>query len=326
MDNSLHVIYGTGPVGCWTARALRAKNIPVRAVNRSGNRPELMPADVEMVAAEAYNQEQMNTAADGASCVYQALNPPYHQWREHFYKLQEAVIVAAQSVNARFVSVENMYMYDSTYIMDENASYRPASKKGKIRLAMNDHLMYLYGADLLKFAALRSSDYYGPGVTGSAFGEMVFGNIVKGKRAQITGSATIKHSVAYIEDVGNALALMGTSREVWGRSWIAPHAPAMTQGEMVALACRMLGYKPRMTVISPFMMKLAGLFIPEAKETVEMMYEFTRPFVIDSTRFVDRFGLQPTPMETGIQRTVEWYKKKENITTDDEGHLKRAGR
>ena len=52
-----HVIFGTGPVGCWTARALRAMDIPVRAINRSGKRPDLMPENVEMMAARCFRSQ-----------------------------------------------------------------------------------------------------------------------------------------------------------------------------------------------------------------------------------------------------------------------------
>ncbi len=67
-------------------------------------------------------------------------------------------------------------------------------------------------------------------------------------------------------------------------------------------ACRTIGIKPRMTVISPFMMKLAGLFIPEARASVEMMYEFTEPFEVESDRMQRAFSLEPTPVETVIER------------------------
>ena len=50
MSQAFHVIFGTGPAGIWTARALREMGHAVRAVNRTGRRPGLMPADVELVA------------------------------------------------------------------------------------------------------------------------------------------------------------------------------------------------------------------------------------------------------------------------------------
>jgi nucleoside-diphosphate-sugar epimerase len=58
-----------------------------------------------------------------------------------------------------------------------------------------------------------------------------------------------------------------------------------------------------------FMMWLGGLFIPEAKASVEMLYEFNSPFVVDSSRFKNTFGMSPTPIEVGIQATALWYRK-----------------
>ncbi len=48
-------------------------NIPVRAVNRSGKRPEMMLTTVEIVAADVANTAEAITAAKGAAVVYQAL-------------------------------------------------------------------------------------------------------------------------------------------------------------------------------------------------------------------------------------------------------------
>ena len=159
----------------------------------------------------------------------------------------------------------------------------------------------------IRAAALRSSDYYGPGVHGSALGEMVFGNLVSGKKAQIGGSANQPHSFAYIEDVGRAAVALGTREDALGRAWIAPHAPACTQGEMVEKASHSLNVKTQIAVISPLMMRLAGLFISGARASVEMMYEFTEPFVVDSNLIQRECGLEPTPIEIAVERTVRWY-------------------
>ena len=130
MSDDLHVIFGTGPVGIWTARALRAMDIPVRAINRSGQRPDLMPEAVEIVAADASDRGQAIAAAAGAAVVYQALNPAYHQWHAHFPALQAGALAAAKAAGARYVSIENLYMYDATRPMNETSPVRPTSKKG----------------------------------------------------------------------------------------------------------------------------------------------------------------------------------------------------
>jgi nucleoside-diphosphate-sugar epimerase len=56
------------------------------------------------------------------------------------------------------------------------------------------------------------------------------------------------------------------------------------------------------------MMAVGGLFIPAAKESLEMMYEFEAPFIIDSSKFEKSFGMQATPMREAIRETVAWYK------------------
>jgi nucleoside-diphosphate-sugar epimerase len=305
---NLHVIFGTGPVGCWVARALREMDLPVRAVNRSGKRPELMPADVEIVSADASDPIQAIEAAKGAAVIYQALNPPYHQWHEFFPGLQAGAMAAAKAAGARYISIENLYMYDSTGTMTEDSPEKPRSKKGELRRKMGAEVLAAHRSGEIQAAILRSSDYYGPGVEGSAMGEMVFGNLAAGKKAQVGGSDKMLHSWAYIDDVGKAAALLGTREDALGQVWIAPHAAPVAQGDMIRMAAAELGVEPNYTVLGTFMMRLGGLFIPEAKASVEMLYEFNAPFVVDSSKFEQAFGLRATPAAEGVKTTAEWYR------------------
>lgn len=311
-NQPLHVIFGTGPVGCWTARALRDMGLPVRAVNRSGKRPDLMPADVEIVSADASDPQQAIAAAAGAAAgaavIYQALNPPYHRWHALFPALQAGALAAAKTTGARYVSIENLYMYDSSRPMHEDSPIRPRARKGELRARMAQDVQDAHRRGDIQATALRSSDCYGPGVTGSAMGALVFGNLMQGKKAQLGGSAEMPHSWAYIADVGRAAALLGTRDEALGQVWFAPHASAVTQGEMVRRAAQAAHVEPRYTVMGRLMLRLGGLFIPEARASVEMLYEFTEPFVVESGKLAQAFGIRPTPVDDGIAATVAWYR------------------
>ncbi len=309
MSEELHVVFGTGPVGCWIARALRAMGIAVRAVNRSGKRPNLMPEDVDIIAADLSDPRRSIEAAQGATVLYQALNPPYAKWHERFPALQSSALTAAKSTGARYVSIENLYMYDSTAPITEDSPVRPRSSKGILRARMAEEVMTAHARGEIQAAILRSSDYYGPGVVQSALGERVFGNLVVGKKAQLVGSAHIPHSWAYIEDVGRAAAILGTHDNASGEVWITPHAPARTQEEMVKMAGQVLGRSAEYVVISTLMMRVAGWFVPDAKASVEMMYQFTEPFLVTSTRFQQAFRLEATPIESGVEKTVRWYRE-----------------
>jgi nucleoside-diphosphate-sugar epimerase len=267
-----------------------------------------MPDDVEMVKADASDPAQAVTATAGASVVYQALNPPYHRWHEFFPALQAAALAAAKAANARYVSIENLYMYDASKPITESSPVAPVSRKGALRQKMAEDVMAAHARGDLRTTTLRASDYYGPGVLASALGERVLGYLVAGKKAQVSGSTNMPHSFAYIEDVGLAAATLGTRENALGQVWIAPHAPARTQGQMVEEACKALGIEPRMSTVSPLMMRVAGLFIPAARASVEMMYEFTAPFVVDSSRIECDFGLAATPIPVGMERTIAWYR------------------
>ncbi len=267
-----------------------------------------MPPQVEVVAADVSDMQQAIAAAAGARVIYQALNPPYHRWHELFPELQAGALRAARASGARYVSIENLYMYDSSGVMSEDSPIAPASAKGRLRQLMSEEVMVAHRDGELCAVALRSSDYFGPGVTGSALGERVFAALVAGKKAQVGGSLTQPHSFAYIEDVGQAAAELGTRDDVLGRVWMAPHAPAVTQGEVVATACRILGRTPGVSTVSPTVMRLAGLFVPNAKASVEMMYEFTRPFVVDSSASERELGLRATAMDVALERTVAWFR------------------
>ena len=208
----LQVIFGTGPIGCWTARALRKEGHSVRAVNRSGRRPDLLPEDVELVTADAADSTQAIEAARGASVVYQALNAPYHRWADLFPPLQRGVMAAAQAMKARYVSIENLYMYDAASSITAESPILPRSKKGALRARMADELLRAHQRGDLRYTALRPSDLYGPGVQLSALGERFFGSLVRGRKEK-PGSDPITLSL-FLQDIEDAT---GTAMQ-----WVRP--------------------------------------------------------------------------------------------------------
>ena len=72
--------------------------------------------------------------------MYQALNPPYHEWHHLFPALQTGALAAARAVGARYVSIENLYLYDSSAVMTEDSRVAPVSKKGELRRRMADEV------------------------------------------------------------------------------------------------------------------------------------------------------------------------------------------
>jgi nucleoside-diphosphate-sugar epimerase len=156
----------------------------------------------------------------------------------------------------------------------------------------------------------RGSDFFGPwGLPTAAMGERTFYPLLNGKAASLVGNIDVPHTHTYIPDFGKVLVILGERSEADGQAWHVPNDnPRVTQREMVKLIAAEMGIEPKMSAMGKTMMWIGGLFIPAAKEMVEMMYEFEKPFVVDSSKFEKTFGMQATPMKDALKTTVAWYK------------------
>ena len=124
----------------------------------------------------------------------------------------------------------------------------------------------------------------------------------------MVGKLDIPHTHTYVNDFGKALVILGERNEADGQAWHVPNdMPRITQAEMVQKFADLAAVEPKMSSMGRGMMWIGGLFIPEAKETFEMMYEFEQPFVVDSSKFEKTFGMKATPVEDAMKATVEWY-------------------
>ena len=52
------------------------------------------------------------------------------------------------------------------------------------------------------------------------------------------------------------------------------------------------------------MVRAAGLFSPLLREFAEVSYQFAAPFVLDSARTTETFGLTATDLDTVLTKTV----------------------
>lgn len=308
MMDELYVIFGTGPVGCWTVRTLHDRGVEVRAVNRSGRRPALLPGWVELRAADLSDVAQARDAARGATAIVQAAAPPYPRWAALFPTLQTGALAAAEATGARLVTISNLYMLDPSAPIDEDAAVALRSQKGRLRQRLWEELKAAHDRGAVQAAEVRASDYYGPGVHESVYGEGFFDALLAGRPARVIGDPDAPHALAYAEDVGRAAAELAVRSEGYGRWWLAPHAPAVSPREVLEAAARLNGSEARLNAMGPWMMRLGGLFVPAARQLVELMDMYTRPFEVDARRSQDALGLEPTDMAVGLRRTLAWFR------------------
>jgi nucleoside-diphosphate-sugar epimerase len=306
----LHIIFGTGPVGQAVARELVKCGKTVKMINRSGKKPEGVPASVSIAAGDVSDVSTAKELAKDASVVYQCSNPPYTQWPELFPTLQANTLEAAASAGAKYIVADNLYMYGDTngQPLREDLPYTAHTKKGKVRAQMAESLMAAHQSGKVRSAVARAADFYGPAALDSAAGDRMFGFAVQGKAASVVGDLDAPHTYTYIEDFGKALVILGERDEALGQAWHVPNAETLTTRQFIALIFNELQQPPKMSAMGKTMLRIGGLFIPPAREVIEMMYEFEKPFVVDSSKFTKTFGVQGTPMREAIKTTVAWYK------------------
>ncbi len=307
-SNELHVIFGTGPLGLSVMRELIQRGKQVRMINRSGKAN--VPSGVEIIASDAFDTTKTKAVTKGATHVYQCAQPAYWDWVTQFIPMQESIITGVAANGAKLIIGDNLYMYgDISGKVHEGLPYHAQTRKGKVRAEAATQALKAHESGRLQVSIGRAADFYGPGVLDSVMGDRVFAPMLAGKPAQAVGNIDLPHTYSYIEDFGKALVILGEHEEAFGQAWHIPNAPTITTRELIHIAYEQLGQTPKIATLGKFMMRIGGLFIPGARETVEMMYGFENPNVVDNSKFVAAFGDHATPHAEAIRRTLAWYKE-----------------
>ncbi|MGI8859294.1 MAG: hypothetical protein ACR2HO_03950, partial [Rubrobacteraceae bacterium] len=136
---------------------------------------------------------------------------------------------------------------------------------------------------------------------------------VEGKSAQIAGDPDQPHTYTYAPDIGKGLVILGEREEALGQAWHLPNPETVTTREFVEMIFEEVGKPARIQVAPKILLRAIGLFNPGIRETIEMLYEFEEPFVVDDSRFEREFGEHATPLGEAIQRTVRGYREERPV-------------
>jgi nucleoside-diphosphate-sugar epimerase len=111
------------------------------------------------------------------------------------------------------------------------------------------------------------------------------------------------------------LVILGEREEALGQAWHLPSPETLTTRQFVEMIFEEVGKPARVQAAPKIVLRALGLFNPAIRETIEMLYEFEEPFVVDASRFEREFGGQATPLREAIQRTVRWYREERSAGT-----------
>jgi nucleoside-diphosphate-sugar epimerase len=294
---SLHVIVGAGPVGTATATVLAERGERVRVLTRRGGGPQ-HPA-IERMAADATDADRLAALASGAAALYNCANPPYHQWLTDWPPLATALLTAAERSGAVLAAASNLYGYGPVDAPITSSTPLAATHpKLKLRAQMWLDALAAHQAGRIRATEVRASDYI---EANSLFSIVLAKPLLAGKRAYVPAALDVPHSWTSITDVATTLIAAATTGQAWGRAWLVPTEPPLTVREISTRFTTLAGTRaPKLTSLPYPVLWTSGLFSPTLRELRITNYQWTRPFVVDSTYTEQTLGLTPTPIDQAL--------------------------
>ena len=312
----------TGQVGNAIARRLADDGVEVRALVRSPERAQVLPAGVQPVFGDVTDAPSVRAALEGCATVYHAAGIP-EQWRRDVDEFARVNVEGTRNVvEAALATGVERFVYTSTddvlvqapgaqfdeSVINPNPGHTPyqRSKQEADRIvtaaldrglpAVFLHPSGLYGPapflvkglnDLLMQLAKRKTPALLPGGMAVAYSEDVAdGHVRAATQAPVGARYLLSESFQSLTDIARAVAASEPDAKV-PRVMPLPVARAVsTAGERVAQVTN----RPPM--------------IP--RSVLQFLERGSRP---TAARARNDLGWNPTPFATGVERTLAYFRQ-----------------
>ena len=313
MTKTALIIGATGGVGSEIARALLRRGFQVRALHRDPEQAKArMPSlgAIEWLKGDAMKAADVLAASSGVSLVVHAANPPgYRNWQGLALPMLENSIAAARAAGARLVFPGTVYNFGPETFprVTESAPQRPKTRKGAIRVAMEQRLSQA-AREGVPVLIVRAGDFFGAAGQNSWFNQSL---VKPGKPVRwllYPGKREVGHAWAYLPDLAETIAQL-VSREAelgpfevfhFGGHWFE-------RGVEIAEATRRAAGVPNARIWSfPwFAVYLLAPFVETFREMLEMRYLWNVALQLDNSKLIRFLGQEPhTPLDEALRTTL----------------------
>jgi nucleoside-diphosphate-sugar epimerase len=286
MSARVLVLGAAGRLGHAAARAFRDAGWSVASLVRPGSAARA-PADTEVVEVHALDHAAVGAAARAADVVLHALT-------------------AAETAGATLLFAGNLYNYGSPLplVIDENTPMRPSSRKGQLRVAIEERLAEAAERGV-RIIILRSGDFYGLG-RGSWLDLVLAKEIGRG-RLTYPGPLDVVHEWAYLPDVAATLPRLAAIRETlppFGSLGFPGHA--VTGREFTGAIAAATRSKLQVDRMTWWLIHALRPVVPLCRELSEIAYLWDEPHRIDGGKLEAAIGDIPrTPLDVAATRALE---------------------
>ncbi len=312
-DQTALVLGATGGIGGEVARRLLGRSWTVRGLIRNPNR--LSSAETSSgicwLQGDAMSTDDVVTAADGASVIVHAVNPPgYRNWGQLVLPMLDNTIAAARTVGARIVLPGTVYNFgpDAFPELHEASPQRPITVKGAIRVEMERRLRAAADAGT-PVLIVRAGDFFGPKAANNWFS---LGLVKPGKpviSVSYPGKRGVGHQWAYLPDVAETMVRLLEKAPALG-TFAVFHMEGHWDADgtaMIAAIREASGNRNMKVRAFPWLaVRLLSPFVPLFRELAEMRYLWTGPVRLRNERLVGTLGSEPhTPLTMAVRETLD---------------------
>lgn len=226
--------------------------------------------------------DDMVSAARGVDVIVNGLNPPnYHNWAETIPAITEQVIAAAQSSGATVIIPGNLYNYgNQPGELDETTPHRPNSRKGQIRVEMEQ----AYRDAGVQTIILRAGNFIDPNHNGDIMSLFVMRDIARGKLTH-GGDADAMQAYCYVPDWARAAVMLAEKRRDLAQFEDIPFpGHAFTIRELQTVVQSVSPKRVRLAAFPWWLMTVLAPFWELAREMREMRYLYSMPHSIGGAK------------------------------------------
>lgn len=310
---TVSVLGSNGNVAKWVIAELLSQGYKVRAVsgklskNLEQNNPNL-----EMMVCDYYDSEALYEVIKDVDAVIMcnAIEYKTKSWQEYWPKLAKSLVHANIGAKKRIIFLDNVYNYGFVKNkMTEETASNPISKKGLVRLEVNEIFNNAINNNKMSIVMAKSAEFYGPDVSTSVLGKRFFDKIIKNGQIEFFGDPKKFHSYTYVPDISKALVTLLDS-EITGVIHLPTFKPPITGKQIKAVIEEAGKIKLKISVINKTMARFLGIFVPVLREFDEMFYQFDQDYDFSSAKFEALFpDFEATPYHVGLSETYNWYLK-----------------
>lgn len=303
------VVGASGGIGFALVKELVGRNIEVVAFSRGEEKLQSLygnVANVTVYSGDVFIKEHVMKAAKDVDVIFHTVSFPYQEWHEKHLSCINILIDVAEANGAKIALVDNVYAYgrQSTQPINEKAEKRPHTKKGKIRLEMENRLK----ESRVPMLIVHMPDIYGPNAENTILNETLK-NVVKNKTAIFVGNQKVAREYLYSFDGAKAMIELALRDDAYDQNWNIPAVHPIKGEELLDIFKDEFDFRKSLRTVSTTMIRFLGFFQPFMKELVEMMYLTEEPVVLSGEKYEREVGPIPkTPYKEVLKETIRWMK------------------